>query len=127
MHQDVNPDTQRKNPKIMSAQNNNQAKLKFSYPPSILEHRSWKHTPCHMRHFITNFKLKLLDKWVSIVICTSHLREEVKQPYYVQAAVMVERNGMVQIFSTDPNQDERFCTYRTRLSSTCFRTWQPSI
>lgn len=45
------------------------------HPSSVLQHRGWEHTSCHMGHLIPHFELELLDKWICIIICTSHLRE----------------------------------------------------
>lgn len=45
------------------------------HPSSVLQHRGWEHTSCHMGHLIPHFELELLHKGICIIICTSHLGE----------------------------------------------------
>lgn len=60
----------------ITLQNRNKRKSKKSYPSSILQHGSWEHAPRHVGHLIPDFELELLNKWICIIICTSHLEEE---------------------------------------------------
>lgn len=41
-------------------------------PSSILEHRCWEYASGHMGHLIPHFKLKLLNKRICFIICTSY-------------------------------------------------------
>lgn len=56
--------------------------IKRFYPATILEHRCWKYASGYMGHFIPNFKLKLLNKWICFIICTSYLTTEKVCSYF---------------------------------------------
>lgn len=45
------------------------------HPSSILQHGCREHAPRHVGHLIPDLELELLNKWIRIVICTSHLEE----------------------------------------------------
>lgn len=80
-----------------------QKKKPKPHPSSVLQHWSGEHAPRHMRHLIPDFELELLNKWICIIICTSHLDEEffVLQKYLIIIHVTNKRpSGMLQKRST---------------------------
>lgn len=51
-------------------------KLFRAHPAAILQHGGRQDTARHLRHLISHTKLKLLNKWIGLVIRTSNLRRE---------------------------------------------------
>lgn len=47
-----------------------------AHPAAILQHGGRQDAARHLSHFITHTELELLDKRVSLVVCTPHLRGE---------------------------------------------------
>lgn len=50
-------------------------KLLRAHPAAILQHGGRQDSARHLCHLVAHAELKLLDKWVGLVVCAPHLRD----------------------------------------------------